>query len=78
MLNTRIPRDYIATKMTLDNYDEFTNHREHVQNMHDGLELVIRDNHAICKTLPMTFRGSIKAWFNNLEIGSVTSFSVSS
>ena len=70
-LNTHIPRDYITIKMTLDNYDGLT---EHVQNIRNTLKLVIQDNHVICKILPTTFKGSIRAWYNNLEQGSITSF----
>jgi len=29
----------------------------------------------MCKILPTTFKGSIKAWYNNLEPGLVASFS---
>jgi hypothetical protein len=75
VLNTCTPKDYIATKMTLDNYNRLTNPREHVQNVHNSLELVIQDNHAMCKILLTTFRGSVRAWYNNLEPGSVSSFS---
>jgi hypothetical protein len=62
VLNTHIPRDYLATKKTLDNYDGLTDPREHVQNIYNSLKLVVQDSHAMCKILPATFRGSIRAW----------------
>jgi hypothetical protein len=43
--------------MTLHNYDVLIDPKEHVQNLHNSLELVIQDKHVICKILPMTFRG---------------------
>lgn len=33
VLNTQIPRDYIFTKISLDNYNGLTDLREHVQNI---------------------------------------------
>lgn len=72
---TCIPKDYIATKMYLDNYDGLTDPREHVQNICSNLELVIQDSHVICKIIPITFRGSVRTWYNNLEPSSVASFS---
>lgn len=74
MLNTRILRDYIATKMTLDNYDKLTDSKKYVQNMCNSLELVIQDNHVMCKILPTTFKGLVRAWYNKLKPGLVTSF----
>lgn len=74
VLNTHIPRDYITTKITLANYDGLTDHQEHVQNIRNTMELVIQDSHVICKILPTTFRGSIKAWYNSIEQGSIISF----
>jgi len=62
VLNTRMPRDYLATKKTLDNYDGLTDLREHVQNICSSLKLVIQDSHVMCKILPATFRGLIRAW----------------
>jgi len=61
--------------MYLDNYDGLTDPREHVQNICSNLELVIQDSHVICKIIPITFRGSVRTWYNNLELGSVASFS---
>ena len=42
--------------------------------MRSSLKLVIQDSYAKCKILPITFRGSVHAWYNNLESGSITSF----
>jgi hypothetical protein len=38
------------------------------------MDLFIQDNHVMCKILPATFKGSVRAWYNNLEPGSITSF----
>jgi hypothetical protein len=38
------------------------------------VELIIHDNHFICKILPTTFRGSVRAWYNNPKSDSVISF----
>jgi hypothetical protein len=40
-LNTRLPKDYFFMNISLDNYDGLTAPREHVQNMHSKLELII-------------------------------------
>jgi hypothetical protein len=37
VLNTHIPRDYIAMKMTLDYYEWLTNLSEHVQKIWSSL-----------------------------------------
>jgi len=71
---TCIPKDYIATKMYLDNYDGLTGPREHVQNICSNMEIVIQDSHVINKIFPTTFRGSVRTWYNNLEPSSVASF----
>jgi len=57
--------------MTLDNYDGLTDLREHVQNMHRNLELVIQDDNAMCKILSMTFIGLTRVWYNNLKLVSI-------
>lgn len=59
MLCTRISKDYISTKMILDNYDGLANSMEHVYNIHGNLELVIQDSYAKCKILSTIFRGSV-------------------
>jgi hypothetical protein len=41
VLHTLISMKYISKNMTLDNYDGLTDPWEHVQNMHNSLELVI-------------------------------------
>jgi hypothetical protein len=41
ILYTYILKEYISTKMTLDNYNGVADPREHVQNAHRNLELVI-------------------------------------
>jgi hypothetical protein len=38
VLHTRIPKDYISTKMTLDNYNDLAYPEEHVQNIRSNLE----------------------------------------
>jgi hypothetical protein len=74
VLHTRIPKDYISTKMTLDNYNDLVDPREHVQNIQSNLELVIEDSYAMYKILLTTFIRSVRAWYNSLELGSITSF----
>ena len=74
LLKTWIPRDYIAIKITLDNYDGLTDPREHVENIRNTVELIIHDNHFICKILLTTFRGSVRAWYNNPKSDLVISF----
>uniref|UniRef100_U7E2F4 Retrotransposon gag domain-containing protein n=1 Tax=Populus trichocarpa TaxID=3694 RepID=U7E2F4_POPTR len=44
--------------MSLDNYDELTDHQKHIKNVRGSLELVIYDNDVMCKILPTTFRGN--------------------
>lgn len=44
MLCTRIPKVYITTKMTLNNHDNLADPTEHVQNVRNNLEFVIKDN----------------------------------
>ena len=46
-------------KTNMNNYDSLTNPREHVQNMHSSLELVIQDRDSMCKILPEIFRGFV-------------------
>jgi hypothetical protein len=75
VMNTCIPKDHIFTKMTLNNYDGLTDPREYVQNVQNSLELVIQGSHAMCKIIPITFRGLIRVWYNNLESDSITSSS---
>ena len=43
--------------------------------MGNNLELVIQDSYATYKIFPITFRGSVRAWYNNLEPSFITSFS---
>lgn len=74
VLHTRIPKEYISIKMTLNNYDGLANPREHVQNIHNNIKLVIQDNYVMYNILPITFRGSVRAWCNNLESSSIISF----
>jgi hypothetical protein len=74
VLNTHIPRDYLTTKMALNNYDGLIDPREHIQNVHDNLELVVQDNHNMCKILPTSFKGLVRVWYNNLEPASIINF----
>ena len=62
-------------EMSLNNYDGLTNPRKHVKNMHNSLELVIKDCDSMCKILSTTFRGFMCAWHNNLEPNSIKGFS---
>jgi hypothetical protein len=74
VLHTHIPKDYISTKMTLDNYNSFTDLKEHIQNLYSILKLVIYDSNVICKIFLTTFKGSIRVWYNNLKSSSITNF----
>jgi hypothetical protein len=51
--------------MSLDNYDELTDHQKHIKNVRGSLELVIYDNDVMCKILPTTFRGNVRTWYKN-------------
>jgi hypothetical protein len=62
-------------EMSLNNYDGLTNLRKHVKNIHNSLELVIKDYDSMCKILPTTFRGFMCAWHNNLEPNFIKGFS---
>jgi len=75
VMNTCISKDHIFTKMTLNNYDGLTDPREYIQNVQGSLELDIQGSHAMCKIIPITFRGLIRVWYNNLESDSITSSS---
>jgi hypothetical protein len=56
MLSTRLPEDYVFMKTSLNNYDGLANPKEHVQNMHNNLELIFQDCDSICKIFHTTFR----------------------
>jgi hypothetical protein len=43
-IDTQFLEDYFSMKISLDNYDGLANLREHVQNMHSSLKLIIQDN----------------------------------
>lgn len=60
--------------MALNNYDGLIDPREHIQNVHDNLELVVQDNHNMCKILPTSFKGLVRVWYNNLEPASIINF----
>jgi hypothetical protein len=60
-IDTQFLEDYFSMKISLDNYDGLANLREHVQNMHSSLELIIQDNDRMCKIFPTTFRGFARA-----------------
>jgi len=60
--------------MTLNNYNELTYLKKHVQNVCNSPKLIIQDNLIMCKILLITFKGSIRAWYNNLKPGLVISF----
>jgi hypothetical protein len=60
--------------MSLDNYDGLADPRKNVQNMRCSLKLIIQDHDSMCKIFPSTFRGSARAWYNNLEPNSIEGF----
>jgi hypothetical protein len=74
VLKTHLPKDFITTKINLDNYDNLTDPRNDVQNIRNSIELVIQDTNAMWKTPPTTFRGSAKVWYESLELGSILDF----
>lgn len=47
VLKTHLPKDFITTKINLDNYDNLTDPRNHVQNIRNSIELVIQDTNAM-------------------------------
>ena len=51
MLDTHFSKDFIITKMNLNNHNKLTNLKEHIQNIHHSLKLIIRDSDAMCKIL---------------------------
>lgn len=57
--------------MSLNNYASLADPREHVRS---SLKLVIEKSNAMCKILPITFRGLTRAWYNNLKPGSIAGF----
>jgi hypothetical protein len=74
-LNTWFPEEYFFMNMSLDNYDGLADPREHVQNMHDSLDMIIQDHDSICKIFPTTFKWSVHYWYNNLEPYFIEDFS---
>jgi hypothetical protein len=60
--------------MNLNNHDSLVDPKKHVQNVWSRLELAIQDSHAMWKILLITFKGLVCAWYNNLELDSITSF----
>jgi len=42
--------------------------------VHNSLKLIIRDYDSMCNIFPTTFRGSTRAWYNNLEPNSIVGF----
>lgn len=55
MLKTRLPSDFIVTKINLNNYDNLFDLRKYIHNVKSDLEWVIHDTNIMCKTLPTTF-----------------------
>jgi hypothetical protein len=45
VLNTCIPKYFIVIKMNLDNYDDLSNSRKHIQNVRNSLELARHKHH---------------------------------
>jgi hypothetical protein len=60
--------------MNLNNYNGLFDHREHIQNIRNNLELVIQDTNIICKIFPITFYGSSQVWGHSIEPISIISF----
>jgi hypothetical protein len=40
VLEAKVPKKYLSTKMNLDSYNGLTDPREHIQNMRGVLELI--------------------------------------
>lgn len=57
MLKKHLTRDFIVTKMNLNNYNDLFDPREHIQNIRNNLELMIQDTNNIYKILSITFYG---------------------
>jgi len=55
MLKTRLPSDFIVTKINLNNYDNLFDLRKYIYNVKSDLEWVIHDTNIMYKTLPTTF-----------------------
>lgn len=74
VLNTQFSMDYSSIKISLDSYDGIAGPRERVQNVYNNLDLIIKKKNSMYKILPITFRGSAHARYNNLEPGSIKRF----
>jgi hypothetical protein len=57
VLITNLFKEFFPTKMNLDNYNGFTNFREHLHNVKSNLELVIQVSNIIYKILLIMFYG---------------------
>ncbi|XP_043805304.1 uncharacterized protein LOC122721516 [Manihot esculenta] len=55
-------------------YDGIGNPREHVLSYKTFMELQTLSDVLMCKVFPTTLTGPARAWFNNLEAGSIRSF----
>ncbi|XP_021623842.1 uncharacterized protein LOC110623222 [Manihot esculenta] len=55
-------------------YDGAGNPREHILNYKTFIELQTLSDALMCKAFPTTLTGLARAWFNNLEAGSIKSF----
>ncbi|XP_021616640.1 uncharacterized protein LOC110617953 [Manihot esculenta] len=55
-------------------YDGTRNPREHVLSYKTFMELQALSDALMCKVFPTTLAGPARAWFNNLEVGSIRSF----
>ena len=64
ILKNGLSKNYFSMSMNLDNYESLADLREHMQNIHNSLDLIIQDHDSMCKIFPSTFKGSARAWYN--------------
>ncbi|XP_021596228.1 uncharacterized protein LOC110602932 [Manihot esculenta] len=67
-----VPKKFMIPPMAA--YDGAGNPREHVLNYKTFMELQTLSDALMCKVFPTTLSGPARAWFNNLESGSINSF----
>ncbi|XP_043809782.1 uncharacterized protein LOC110608934 [Manihot esculenta] len=67
-----VPKKFMMPPMAA--YDGTGNPREHVLNYKTFMKLQTLSDALMCKVFPTTLSGPARAWFNNLEAGSINSF----